>query len=222
MTSPERPVTGYGWERWQPLSDVQLICICYWPLAINLWGMDGKIILSTVSAWELGERFETTQAKKNEALREAKIAKQDGDLSENAPYQAAKETFRAMGRVQRRLTKEMNALINQGHRLVDPRSWVTDAPIEAVDIGAIVEMELNGDTEQFLIAGARDNQVPDAGEVLPLPYNSPLGTVLLGHKPNDRFVVDINSHQQTVLVRRVRRPAAEEILQIFPVLREES
>jgi transcription elongation GreA/GreB family factor len=183
--------------------------------------MDGRIILSTVSAWELGERFETTQAQKNEALREAKIAKQDGDLSENAPYQAAKEKFRTMGRVQRRLTGEMNHLINQGHRLVDPRSWVTDAPAGAIEIGTVVEMELNGAEEQFLIAGARDNQVPDSGEIFPLPYNSPLGAVLLGRKPNDQFVAGVNAHQQAIRIHRVRRPKIEEILQIFPALREE-
>src|SRR6476659_3595161 len=109
--------------------------------------MQEKIILSTVSAWELGEKFEVTKTQKNDALREAKIAKQDGDLSENAPYQAAKEKFRTMGRVQRRLTGEMNHLINQGHRLVDPRSWVTDAPSEAIEIGTIIEMDLNGAAE---------------------------------------------------------------------------
>jgi transcription elongation GreA/GreB family factor len=184
--------------------------------------MDGKIILSTVSAWELGERFETTQAQKNEALREAKIAKQDGDLSENAPYQAAKEKFRTMGRVQRRLTGEMNHLINQGHRLVDPRSWVTDAPAQAIEIGTIVEMELNGADEQFLIAGARDNQVTESGEILPLPYNSPLGDVLLGRRANDRFVAKVNAHEQTIRIHRVRRPKSDEILQVFPALRDES
>jgi transcription elongation GreA/GreB family factor len=196
--------------------------ICYFLFAINLCGMDGKIILSTVSAWELGERFETTQAQKNEALREAKIAKQDGDLSENAPYQAAKEKFRTMGRVQRRLTGEMNHLINQGHRLVDPRSWVTDAPAEAIEIGTIVEMELNSTGEQFLIAGARDNQVPDSGEILPLPYNSPLGTVLLGRRAKDRFIARVNAREQTICIHRVRRPTTDEILRIFPVLRDGS
>ena len=183
--------------------------------------MDGRIILSTVSAWALGERFETTQAQKNEALREAKIAKQDGDLSENAPYQAAKEKFRTMGRVQRRLTGEMNHLIDQGHRLVDPRSWVTDAPAEAIEIGTIVEMELNGAEEQFLIAGARDNQVPDSGEILPLPYNSPLGTVLLGRRAEDRFTANVNAREQTIWIHRVRRPTTDEILQIFPALQEQ-
>jgi len=74
----------------------------------NGWDiMQEKIILSTVSAWELGDKFETTKAQKNEALREAQIAKQDGDLSENAPYQAAKEKFRTMGRIQRRLRVEL-------------------------------------------------------------------------------------------------------------------
>jgi transcription elongation GreA/GreB family factor len=184
--------------------------------------MDGKIILSTVSAWELGDRFETTQAQKNEALREAKIAKQDGDLSENAPYQAAKEKFRTMGRVHRRLTSEMNHLINQGHRLVDPRSWIIDAAAAAIEIGTIVEMELNGDDAKFLIAGARDNQVPDSGDILPLPYNSPLGTLLLGRREQEQFVAKVNAHEQTVCIRRVRRPTADEILLVFPALRETS
>jgi len=137
-----------------------------------------------------------------------------------APYQAAKEKFRTMGRVQRRLTGEMNHLINQGHRLVDPRSWVTDAPSEAIEIGTIIEMDLNGAAEQFLIAGARDNQVPDSGAILPLPYNSPLGAVLLGRKPNDRFFAKINAHEQKIVIRAIRRPTLEEILQIFPALRE--
>src|ERR1700745_1989571 len=97
--------------------------------------MPEKIILSTVSAWELGEKFETTRASKNEALREARVAKLDGDLSENAPYQAAKEKFRTMGRIQRRLTREMNELIEQGHVVVDPLSWVQDSSIDAAELG---------------------------------------------------------------------------------------
>src|SRR5208282_6577441 len=57
--------------------------------AINNRKMQEKIVISTVSAWELGAKFETTRAQKNDALREAKIAKQDGDLRENAPYPPA-------------------------------------------------------------------------------------------------------------------------------------
>ena len=117
--------------------------------------MAEKLILSTVSAWQLGEQFETTVAQKNDALREARIAKQDGDLSENAPYQAAKEKFRTMGRIQRRLTREMNQLLAQGHRLVDPLSWCSGPVPDRIEIGALVVVKMN--EKSHLLAGARDH-----------------------------------------------------------------
>jgi len=177
------------------------------------------IILSTVSAWELGDRFETTQAQKNEALREAKVAKLDGDLSENAPYQAAKEKFRTMGRIQRRLTQEMDHLINQGHRLVDPLSWVKDDPVAEVELGVVVVLDLDGERENFLVAGARDHHIPAEGDIVPIPYTSPLGQALTGKRAEDRFSVALGEQVRTVNIRVVRRPTREEILAIFPALK---
>jgi transcription elongation GreA/GreB family factor len=184
--------------------------------------MDGKLILSTVSAWELGEKFETTRASKNEALREARIAKQDGDLSENAPYQAAKEKFRTMGRIQRRLTNEMNRLIEQGHTVVDPLSWAKEAPAVSVDLGTVVEMEQNGETRLVLIAGARDHHFPAEGDIVPVPYNSPLGKLLMHRAAGERFSVTINGNNAAVVIIAVRRPTKAEIFQVFPILREGS
>jgi transcription elongation GreA/GreB family factor len=184
--------------------------------------MQEKIILSTVSAWELGDKFETTRAQKNDALREAKIAKQDGDLSENAPYQAAKEKFRTMGRIQRRLTGEMNALIAQGHTVVDPLSWVSEKPVNAVDLGTVAEISLGGERQTVLIAGARDHHFPNEGEIMPIPYNSPLGTVLLNHRVGETFMAQINGNEQTITIERVSRPALFEIFNIFPLLREDA
>src|SRR5260370_33601089 len=155
--------------------------------AIHSRKMQQEIVISTVSAWELGARFESTRAQKNEALREAKIAKQDGDLSENAPYQAAKEKFRTMGRIQRRLTGEMNHLIAQGHTVVDPLSWVTEKPVSAVELGTVAEILLGGERQTVLIAGARDHHFPSEGEIVPIPYNSPLGSVLLNHRAGEHF-----------------------------------
>jgi transcription elongation factor GreA len=182
--------------------------------------MQEKIIISTVSAWDLGAKFETTRAQKNEALREAKIAKQDGDLSENAPYQAAKEKFRTMGRIQRRLTKEMNELINQGHIIVNPLSWVTDQPVVAVELGTVAEIEQSGEKQTVLIAGARDHHFPSEGEIIPIPYNSPLGKALINHRVGDRFTTEINGNQQTMAILRVRRPNQIEIFNMFPALRD--
>jgi transcription elongation GreA/GreB family factor len=179
------------------------------------------IILSTVSAWNLGEQFETTVAKKNEALREAKIAKQDGDLSENAPYQAAKDKFRTMGRIQRRLTKEMNVLLKQGHKLVDPLTWANDKPVSEAEIGVVAVIERWGERDTYLIAGSRDHHVPEEGEVAPIPYSSPLGKAITGHKPGDCFTVQINGRDQEIKMIEIRRPTREEILNVFPQLREE-
>jgi transcription elongation GreA/GreB family factor len=182
--------------------------------------MQEKIILSTVSAWELGEKFETTRAQKNEALREAKIAKQDGDLSENAPYQAAKEKFRTMGRIQRRLTGEMNELIAQGHTVVDPISWVAGKPVATVQLGSVAEIVLGNEKQAVLIAGARDHHFPKEGEIIPIPYNSPLGSVLINHRAGDHFNAKINGREQAITIACVSRPTLVEILNIFPSLRE--
>ena len=182
--------------------------------------MKEKIILSTVSAWELGDQFDSAQAQKNEALREAKVAKQDGDLSENAPYQAAKEKFRTMGRIQRRLTGEMDHLLNEGHRLVDPLTWVNDSVPEAVELGAVVVIDLDGEREKFLVAGARDHHVPNEGDILPIPYTSPLGHALIGRHAKESFSVTIRETVRSVYVRSLRRPTREEILAIFPALKE--
>ncbi|HEX7193658.1 MAG TPA: hypothetical protein VF207_01715 [Chthoniobacterales bacterium] len=182
--------------------------------------MAEKTIISTVSAWELGEKFETTRASKNEALREARIAKQDGDLSENAPYQAAKEKFRTMGRIQRRLTREMNELIEQGHTIVDPLSWVKETPAEAVELGTVVEVEQGGETRLVLVAGARDHHFPAEGNIMPVPYNSPLGKVLLYRGAGERFAATINGSSFVLVIISLRRPTRDEIFQIFPMLRE--
>jgi transcription elongation GreA/GreB family factor len=182
--------------------------------------MSEKIILSTVSAWELGEKFETTVASKNEALREAKIAKLDGDLSENAPYQAAKEKFRTMGRIQRRLTHEMNYLIAEGHIVVDPLLWVRSDPPEKVEIGTVVDINESGEEMILLIAGARDHHLPSKADVIPIPYNSPLGKALADRQVGDQFAVDLNGQTQQITLKKIRRPTEDEIYNIFPALRK--
>ncbi len=184
--------------------------------------MEEKLILSTVSAWALGNQFENTQAQKNAALREAKIARQDGDLSENAPYQAAKEKFRTMGRIQRRLTREMNELINQGHRVVDPLTWVKQELALEVEIGTVVELEQDGNREMVLVAGARDHHLPGSGQIIPIPYSSQLGAALLKRRPSDTFTAKINGSEQAIVILQVRRPTREEVLDVFPVLREQA
>jgi hypothetical protein len=73
-----------------------------------------------------------------------------------------------------------------------------------------------------LIAGARDHHFPAEGDIVPVPYNSPLGKLLMHRVAGDRFSVMINGNNDTVVIIAVRRPTKVEIFQVFPILREEA
>jgi len=69
-----------------------------------------------------------------------------------------------------------------------------------------------------LIAGARDHHFPEEGEIIPIPYNSPLGKALLSHRVGDQFITQINGNQCDIAILRIRRPNRTEIINIFPAL----
>ena len=81
-------------------------------------------------------------------------------------------------------------------------------------------IDLDGEREKFLVAGARDHHIPNEGDILPIPYSSPLGGALIGKHDQERFTVTIRDAVRSVYIHSIRRPTREEILAIFPVLRE--
>jgi transcription elongation GreA/GreB family factor len=85
----------------------------------------------------------------------------------------------------------------------------------------VTEIQLGGEKQTVLIAGARDHHFPEKGEVIPIPYNSPLGTVLIGHRAGDHFTAQINGNPQTIGVMYVSRPTLIDIFNIFPALWED-
>jgi hypothetical protein len=72
----------------------------------------------------------------------------------------------------------------------------------------------------LLIAGARDHHLPSQGDVIPIPYNSPLGKALADRQVGDQFAVDLNGQAQQITVKNIRRPTEGEIYSIFPALRK--
>ncbi len=52
---------------------------------------------------------------------------------------------------------------------------MTEKPVAAVELGTVAEIELAGEKQTVLLAGARDHHFPIEGEIIPIPYNSPLG-----------------------------------------------
>jgi len=97
---------------------------------------------------------------------------------------------------------------------------VKETAAEAVELGTVVEVEQGGETRLVLVAGARDHHLPAEGNIAPVPYNSPLGKVLLHRVAGERFAATINGSSFALAIISVRRPTRDEIFQIFPMLRE--
>jgi transcription elongation GreA/GreB family factor len=103
---------------------------------------------------------------------------------------------------------------------VDPFSWVRSDRPEKVEIGTVVDINESGEEMILLIAGARDHHLPSQGDVIPIPYNSPLGRALADHQVGDEFAVELNGQTQQIIVKNIRRPTENEIYNIFPALRK--
>jgi transcription elongation GreA/GreB family factor len=123
-----------------------------------------------------------------------------------------------MGRIQRRITGEMNELIERGHTVVDPLSWVKEGQAKEVELGSVVELEQDGEPRLILVAGARDHHFPAQGNIVPVPYNSPLGKVLLQRRAGERFTAVINGNNSALGILAVRWPTSDEIFNIWPKL----
>jgi len=181
--------------------------------------MPQKIIVSRPSLQGLAEKLDKHAQEKYAAQREAKIAKEWGDLSENAEYKASKEKFRLAGRLQQRVGRELKRLEDQGYEVVDPLDWVKEegAP-EKADVGVVVRLTQRGFTEDYLLAGAKDINLPVDAALVPVPYTSPLGKVLMGQTCPKRLDAEIAGEKRTLELESLRRPTREEILQLYPEL----
>ena len=114
--------------------------------------------------------------KRVEVANKLKRAKEFGDLSENAEYQAAKDE---QANVERRIgdLEEIvrNALVIK--KMADQ---------DTVDVGSSVEVSRDGKSMKFHIVGSEEAK-PEEGRI---SNESPLGRELLGHRVGDSIAVD--------------------------------
>jgi len=104
-----------------------------------------------------------------------KHAKELGDLSENAEYQAAREE-------QSRLEKRVSEI----EELLRAASIIKkSAGAATVRIGSKVKVEKNGNIFDYTIVGSNEAR-PDRGMI---SNESPVGRALLGHKSGDTVEV---------------------------------
>lgn len=167
----------------------------------------------------MAEKMDQHGAEKMKAQREAKVAKEWGDLSENAEYKASKEKFRLAGRLQQRMVREFKQLEGSGYEVVDPLDWASaEGPVSCIDVGLVARVRQGGFTEDYLIAGAKDQHLPMDRSLVPLPYTSPLGNALMGAVAPARIEALIAGELRVLELESIRRPTLEEVLDLYPEL----
>ncbi len=117
---------------------------------------------------------------------EVRIARDHGDLRENAEYHAAKE----------RLTQIMEKLTDLQYKLsnvevVDPTQHNTDAAILGTRV--TVKDLSTGSKDQYTLVGP-DEADPGAGKISMV---SPLGRAFLGHKVKEKVVAVLPAGPRT-------------------------
>jgi len=127
------------------------------------------------------ELEELTTTGREQITEKIKVAREHGDLKENAEYHAAKDEQGLMESKIRKLQ----------HMVRDPE--IVEAPIdaEAVGPGMLVTIrpldEDDPDDETYLLAEHAEEKAPGARTVT---TTSPLGTALMGAAPGQEVVYD--------------------------------
>jgi len=149
-------------------------------------------------SWESLERRkkeyqELVHKKIPENSKEIAIARSYGDLAENHEYKAAKEMQKLL--LQRKAELELELSRARG-------TDFSDATGETVSPGTIVQItELDtGHTETFAILGAWDSD-PERGVV---SYLSPIAQALMGHKPGDELVLELEHGQKRYRIETIK------------------
>ncbi|NMB69596.1 transcription elongation factor GreA [candidate division WWE3 bacterium] len=135
------------------------------------------------------ELKELVEIKRPEVAKRILAARENGDISENAEYDSARqEQSYIEGRI-----SELEEIIKN--------SKITDSEKKKdnVGVGCIVTVHIDGDEETFHIVGA-----PEANPLeKKISHESPLGLALMGKKVGDKIDVDAPMGKLTYTVLRI-------------------
>lgn len=134
------------------------------------------------------ELHELSTTKRSEIAARLKDAKDDGDLSENSMYDAARDQQSFVeGRI-----SEIEYILKHAV-LIEGKNGDT------VDIGSTVHVELESGQQKYQIVGSTEAN-PDEGKISNV---SPLGQALLGKKKGEEVEIDVPSGTITYKILKV-------------------
>ncbi len=134
------------------------------------------------------ELQELTTSKRGEIAERLKEAKADGDLSENAMYDAARDE-----------QSFVEGRISEIEHILKHAAVISNKGTGSVSLGSKVHVELEqGDVEYVIVGSTEAN--PDKGYI---SDQSPIGKALLGRKPGDQVEVEVPSGKITYKIKHI-------------------
>jgi len=136
--------------------------------------MADQVILTIEGKAKLEQELEERKEKRKEIIEKIELAKEHGDLSENAEYHEAREdqSFN-----EGRILEIENILKNA--------SVATQIKGQGVQIGSKISIKFNGDEKIFTIVGSHEAD-PLMGKI---SCDSPLGEALINKEVGETVVV---------------------------------
>ncbi len=137
-----------------------------------------EILITQEGLLKLKSEYQDLKSvRRPEVISRIKLAKELGDLSENAEYSSAKEEQSFIeGRIQ-----ELEEIIKYA-KVVESEGKTGH---KTVDIGASVNVEVEGEADSFELVGPAESD-PANGKI---SVDSPVGRALIGHKEKDKVAV---------------------------------
>lgn len=131
------------------------------------------------------------EKKRPQVVARLERARNEGDLSENSDYIAAKEELEFLdGRID-----ELKYVVDHAE-VVDTSS----IPEDQVALGTIVTLQVNGDTHEYEIVGEWEAD-PMKKKISP---KSPLGSQLVGKNIGEKVVVEAPAGNVTYEIKEVK------------------
>jgi transcription elongation factor GreA len=135
------------------------------------------------------ELKELLEVKRPEVSKRIQTARENGDISENAEYDAARlEQSTVEGRIEELEDIVRNAVVSSAK--VDK---------EVVGLGAKVTVHIDGDEDTFHLVGA-----PEANPIeRKISHESPLGLAMVGKKVGEKIEVDAPVGKLIYTIKRI-------------------
>lgn len=152
---------------------------------------DNKVYLTKTGLSDLKSEYkQLTEVDRLSIAERIKTAREMGDISENADYEAAREKQAYVeGRI-----KEIEEILKRVE-LID-----TVKKSSSVGVGVTVTVHVDGGEEEFMIVGA-----PEANPIeKKISHESPLGKALLGKKVGDKVEVEAPMGNLTYTVLSIK------------------